>query len=131
MLLLLPEEAVADELKEGTWTGAIRSAQGDHYRVKYNVTYENISDQRNLEIKMIYLDLEPTPEYTYQLTDIKLKDGQLSFKIPEKFEIKQCSLNKQKDNTISGKCQSEKVEEGQTSQIAMVPPPVDPQKSSP
>jgi hypothetical protein len=131
LLLLLPGEVVADELKEGTWTGAVLPARGDRYRVKYDVSYENISDQKKLHIKMIYLDLEPAPEYTYDLTDIKLTNGQLSFKIPEKFEIMQCTLDKQNDNSFSGKCQSDTAEDGQTSQIAMVPPPDDPQEPGP
>jgi hypothetical protein len=70
---------------------------------------------------MINLDLEPMPEFTYQLTDIEVKDGEISFKIPQEHDIKECTLRIQEDGRYVGECLSNKAIDGETSQITMIP----------
>lgn len=141
---------VADELKEGAWQGVFINHKSQRYDIKYNVSYVNVDEEGKggnkektkekdkeknndkdkdkdknkgvLQIEMINLDLEPMPEYTYQLIDIKVTEKKLSFKIPREHDTKHCILTKQDESQYEGECQSDKAEAGVTSQLTMAIP---------
>lgn len=124
LLLMLPFASVmADDLKEGEWQGALTNSLGKRYKIKYNIHYNNKDDLKELKIEMIYLDLEPMPDYTYQLTDIKLNNEKLSFNIPREYDSRICTLTKQDDNNYAGMCQSNKAVANEISHISMDPLP--------
>lgn len=121
-ITLLPlTHAIADELTEGEWKGTFINTLDKRYKIKYNVRYEDKDDIQKLQIEMINLDLEPMPEFTYQLTDIEVKAGEISFKIPQAHDIKDCVLKIQEDGKYAGECLSNKAIDGETSQITMIP----------
>ena len=116
----------ANELIEGVWEGNFINHLGKRYKIKYNVSYKTKDEKQTLQIEMINLDLEPKPEYTYQLVDINLQDENLEFKIPRKHDTKQCTLSQIEDSKYSGECLSDKARNGETSQISMIPPTAEP-----
>ncbi len=124
LIALLPlASAIADELMEGVWHGTFVNTLDKRYKIKYNVSYKDEDDIRTLHIEMINLDLEPMPEFTYQLTDIEVKAGEISFKIPQEHDIKECVLKNQEDGNYGGECLSNKAVDGETSQITMIADP--------
>lgn len=114
--------SAAQGLAEGIWKGSLTNALGKRYKIRYNVQYQE-QDNDSVSILMVNLDLEPTPDYTYQLTDIVLEEGELKFKIPRDHDTRICSLAKLDDQSYSGDCHSDMATEGETSQIIMIPPP--------
>lgn len=120
MTLLPFTNAIADELMEGVWEGTFINTLDKRYKIKYNVRYKNEDDIKTLQIEMINLDLDPMPEYTYQLTDIEVETDKISFKIPDEHDIKECVLTLQEDGKYAGKCLSDKAIDGETSMITMI-----------
>ena len=122
-ILLSPlTNIVADTLITGEWKGTFISQNNKSYKIKYNVSYNNIDENKDLKIEMINLDLEPMPDYTYQLKDIKIKNSTLSFNIPREHDTKHCTLEKQEDKSYTGKCLSDQADNGEPSKISMSPP---------
>ncbi len=125
-LLIPPGNAIADDLEEGVWHGAITNHLDKRYELEFNVDYENIDyefvdEKKGLQIQMVNLDLEPRPDYTYQLTEIDVKEKQLSFKIPgENNHYRKCTLTKLGDCKYRGVCMSDNPANGKTSLISMV-----------
>lgn len=108
-------------LTEGIWEGSLTNAQGKRYKINYSVQYPE-ENRAEVSIIMVNLDLEPTPDYTYQLTDILVNNKTLSFKIPRDHDTRICNLEKHEDESYSGDCQSDKATEDESSQIVMIPP---------
>lgn len=109
-----------ETLIEGAWKGYYLDITGDRQTIKYNVSYEILDGEKKLSIQMINLDLEPVADFTYQLSDIRMKNENLSFKIPGKYDTKLCSLTRQQKNKYDGVCQSDRTTTGITSQITMI-----------
>lgn len=122
LLFLTPVGAEGKELQEGEWKGTLTNALGKRYKIQYNIRYQGEDERDSFDIEMINLDLEPTPDYTYQLIDIELSDETLRFKIPREYDTRDCILIKQDDSKYSGECQSDKAKDGEFSQISMSPP---------
>lgn len=123
LLLLTVSNAIADELKEGKWEGTFTDHIGNSYNYEYNIIYIKTDGQKTLQIEAVNLDLEPKPDFTYQLEDINVKDQTIIFKIPDEYDTKQCTLVKQQEHNYSGKCQSDKAPPGELSTITMNMPP--------
>ena len=124
LIAMLPfANTIADELMEGVWGGTFINTLDKRYKIKYNVHYKNKDGIKTLQIEMINLDLEPMPEFTYQLTDVEVKTDEISFKIPQEHDIKDCVLKLQEDGKYAGECLSDKAIDGETSQITMIPVP--------
>lgn len=125
-LLVLPGNAITDDLKKGVWHGTITNHLDKRYELEFNVDYENldyefVDKKKGLQIQMVNLDLDPRPDYTYQLTEINVKEKQLSFKIPgENDHYRKCTLIKLGDCKYRGECVSDNAVHGETSQISMV-----------
>ena len=125
-LLILPGNTIADDLGTGVWRGTITNHLDKRYELEFNVDYENldyefVDEKKGLQIQMVNLDLDPRPDYTYQLTEIDVKDKQLSFKIPgENDHYRKCTLTKLGDCKYRGECVSDNAVNGETSQISMV-----------
>ena len=120
VLLIPPGNAIADDLKEGVWHGAITNHLGKRYELEFNVDYEFADEKKGQQIQMVNLDLDPRPYYTYQLTEIDVKEKQLSFKIPgEKDHYRKCTLTKQGDSEYRGECVSDTAANDEVSQISM------------
>ena len=120
-LLILPGNAIADDLGEGIWHGTITNHLDKRYELEFNVDYEFADEKKGLQIQMVNLDLDPRPDYTYQLTEIDVKEKQLSFKIPgENDHYRKCTLTKLGDCKYRGECVSDNAAHGETSQISMV-----------
>jgi len=118
--LIPPSNAIAGDLEEGVWHGAITNYLNKRYELKFNVDYEFVDEKKGLQIQMVNLDLEPRPDYTYQLTEIDVKEKQLSFKIPGKnSHYRKCTLTKQEGGKYSGECVSDSAANGETSLISM------------
>jgi hypothetical protein len=115
------ETAAQEKLRAGTWKGTFLTHDERLYKIKYIVSYD---DKASVKIKMINLDLEPESEFTYELSDIKIKNKQLQFKIPKEYETKECTLEKE-NGSYSGTCISTASTTEETSEITMVPPPVE------
>jgi hypothetical protein len=112
---------LTEELKEGAWKGMCTNESGSRrYKVKYHVSYIVEEEKKILQIEMVNLDLEPRPDFTYQLIDIDVKSETISFKIPRKHDMKSCELTKQEDSSYKGECHSDKAKNGRISQISMV-----------
>lgn len=112
---------LTDELKDGVWKGMCTNESGSHrYKVNYQVSYIVEDEKKKLQIEMVNLDLEPRPDYTYQLMDIDVKSEEISFKIPRKHDTKSCTLKKQENSSYKGECHSDKAKNGNISQISMV-----------
>ena len=120
-LLMLSTHTAATELAQGIWRGSLINNLGKRYEVQYRVSYATADEFDSIKIEMINLDLEPTPDYTYQLREIKLEDGSLSFEIPRKHDVRSCTLKKNNGEYV-GECISDKAKEGETSQILMIAP---------
>lgn len=112
--------AAEETLQVGEWKGTFLTHEGTRYKIKYNVKYETESEAGSLMIEMINLDLEPTFDFTYRLTDISIENNKLQFKIPKEFEIKECVLTKENDGYI-GTCKSSVGDSTETSEITMYP----------
>ncbi len=120
-LLIPPGNAIADDLEEGVWHGAITNHLDDRYELEFNVDYEFADEKKELQIQMVNLDLDPRPDYTYQLTEIDVKENQLSFKIPgENNHYRKCTLTKLGDCKYKGECVSDNATQGEISLISMV-----------
>ena len=112
---------LTEELKEGAWKGMCTNESGSRrYKVKYQVSYIVEDENKILQIEMVNLDLEPRPDFTYQLIDIDVKSETISFKIPRKHDTKSCELTKQEDNSYKGECHSDKAKNDRSSQISML-----------
>ena len=112
--------AAEEKLRTGTWKGTFMTYDGMLYKIKYIVSYSNKNKKAPVEIKMINLDLEPSSEFTYKLSDIKISDKQLQFRIPMEYETKECTLDKE-NGSYSGVCGSTAGTTDETSEITMVP----------
>ena len=121
MLTMTSIQAFAQQLIAGVWQGSFTNALGKRYEIYYSIEYSQ-NEQNQPSITMINMDLEPTPDYTYLLTDILLQENNLSFKIPRVHDTRICNLTRQDDDSYSGQCQSDKAVEGETSLIIMLPP---------
>ena len=114
---------LTEELKEGAWKGMCTNESGSRrYKIKYQVSYIIEDEKKLLQIEMINLDLEPRPDFTYQLIDVDVKSETISFKIPRKHDTKSCELTKQEDRSYKGECHSDKAKNNRNSQISMVQP---------
>ncbi len=113
--------AMAEPLQEGEWQGALVNSLGKRYKLKYNIRYNNEEERKVLKIEMINLDLEPMPDYTYELVDIKYDEEQLSFNIPREHDTRKCVLTRQTESEYTGECKSNKATEGEVSQISLMP----------
>jgi hypothetical protein len=114
------EIAAEEKLRTGEWKGAFITYDGMLYKIKYIVSYGDETKKAPVKIKMINLDLEPLSEFTYNLSDIKISDKQLQFKIPMEYETKECTLDKE-NGSYSGTCRSTTGTTKETSKINMVP----------
>lgn len=111
---------LTDGLKAGEWKGICTNESGNRrYKVKYQVSYTIEDSKQLLHIEMVNLDLDPRPDFTYQLTDIDVKDDTLSFKIPRKHDTRSCTLTKQEGDSYKGICHSDKAEDNKNSLISM------------
>jgi hypothetical protein len=112
-----------DVLQEGGWSGMYTNESGSRrYKVNYQISYIVEDEKNKLQIEMVNLDLEPRPDFTYQLIDINLNNEEINFKIPRKHDIKSCALKKQEDSSYKGECHSDEAKKDKFSQISMVPP---------
>ena len=48
-----------ENLKQGPWKGTFLTHDGTRYKTEYHVSYVDESKTASVQIKMIYLDLEP------------------------------------------------------------------------
>jgi hypothetical protein len=118
--LFSPANTIADDLEEGVWSGTITNYLNKRYELRFNVEYEFTDENDVLQIQMVNLDLEPRPDYTYQLTEINVKEKQLSFKIPGvNNHYRKCILTKQEEYKYSGECVSDNAANGEISLISM------------
>jgi hypothetical protein len=108
------------EITAGHWNGSLINNLDKRYDIKYIVSYEDADDLNSIQIKMVNLDLEPTPDYTYQLEAISFVDDVLTFKIPREHDVHLCEL-KFDDEEFVGKCSSNKAKGGEVNQISMIP----------
>lgn len=114
---------LTDELKQGAWKGMCTNESGSRrYKVNYQVSYIVEDEKKTVQIEMVNLDLEPRPDFTYQLMDIDVKSEEISFKIPRKHDTKSCILKKLENSSYKGECISDKAKNGSISQISMVQP---------
>jgi len=117
-VLLSGNDLFAEEkLKAGKWKGTYIIHDGRKYKIECIVSYVDDPDNEKLQIKMINIDLD----LTYILTDIKLSEEGLAFKIPKEFETKECILKK-KEGSYTGNCISDMSTEDEPSEITMKPP---------
>lgn len=121
--LCFQNKAAAEEkLKAGTWKGTYLTRDGSRYKIKYIVSYGD-DKKSSIKIKMINRDLEPESEFTWELSDIVINKNMLRFKIPKKFETKECILQKTENGGYEGQCRSIAGSNKEVSEITMVPPP--------
>lgn len=122
LLGFVHQGASADQLLvAGDWKGTFLSHDGTRYKIAYRVSYSGDTADEAVNVSMIYLDLEPRSEFTYDLSDIEISKKKLKFKIVKEFETKQCSL-KFKKARYSGTCTSSVGNANEVSEITMVPP---------
>jgi hypothetical protein len=107
-----------EQIQMGKWSGKLFDKMTNLYNLAFFVKF----DQEKLAITMINLDLDPTPDYTYKLKNINLKQDSLTFSIPDEYDKQDCLLEKEGDDFI-GYCQSTDNESGEKSKLTMVPPP--------
>jgi hypothetical protein len=107
-----------EQIQMGEWSGKLFDRMTNLYDLAFIVKF----DQEELAITMINLDLNPTPEYTYELKNINLKQDSLSFSIHDDYDKQDCMLEKEGGDFI-GYCQSTDNETGKKSKLTMVPPP--------
>lgn len=119
------EIAAKEKLRTGAWKGTFITYDGRLYKIKYIVSYGDETKKAPLKIEMINLDLEPASEFTDKLSDIKISDKQLQFKILKEYETKKCTLDKE-NGSYSGTCWSTAGPTEETSKITMVPPAEEP-----
>ena len=111
-----------EKLKAGTWEGTYFTHDGSRYKIEYIVSSGD-DMKSSLKIKMINRDLEPESKFTYELSDIVINENTLTFKIPKKFETKECTLQKNEIGDYEGECRSIAGSNEEVSEITMVSPP--------
>lgn len=109
------------KLAAGDWFGEFITHEEDLFKIKYKVRYDQTKDE--LSITMINLDL-PRSKFKDELTDIRIEDGWISFKIERKFETKDCRL-KTDNNGYRGSCTSDAGNADEFSTISMYPKSAD------
>ena len=114
--------AAEENLKAGIWKGAYFTHDGSRYKIEYIVSCGD-DKKSSLKIKMINRELEPESEFTYELSDIVINENTLTFKIPKKFETKECTLEKNENGGYEGECRSIAGSNEEISGITMLPPP--------
>lgn len=106
-----------DRLQAGEWFGEFITHEEEVFKTKYKVRYDEATDK--IRITMINLSLSRS-KLKDKLTDIKIEDDRLSFKIERKFETKDCRL-KADDSGYKGRCTSDAGAADEFSTISMYP----------
>lgn len=120
---LLCYPAISDELQEGRWGGFYKVHGIDPLEAQYQVRHSSTERTRVWQITMS-LDLEPRAAFTYDLEDIVVGGGRLSFIIRKPHELKHCELIQQhEDGDYVGSCRADTDPDGKRlAGIVMMPP---------
>lgn len=108
-------------IEPGIWTGTLTNTAEKSYKQQFNVSISCEQGSPKINIEMINLELEPKPDFTYQLEHIEVQGHKLKFDIPQQFDTRACQLELVPDEypLYKGTCVSSAAQSDEKSRIVM------------